>query len=135
VETAETQAEDPGQTSGPPPLPTGKPWGFWATLGLTFVSLACAAASMLAVMLAFILFVWFADDDTSFPEAVQAFVSNPIAGWVSMVPGSGVGLGLIVLFVRARKTLGIAEYLALYPVPPRTFFAWLALAGGAVVCL
>ena len=135
METAETQVEDPGQASGPPPLPTGKPWGFWATLGLTFVNIICAGTSMIALIILAICILWFVGGDDSFVEAVQAIVSEPIVGWVSMVPGSVVGLCLIFLFVRARKTLGIAEYLALYPVPPRTFFAWLALAGGAVLCL
>lgn len=109
----------------PPPLPVGKPWGFWATLGLSAViggSFVLSAG--LSLFAAKSVFQVLGNRLTDFSLAETPIVMEALSiGSLSI--GVTVGLTLLYLFVRMRRTLAVSEYLALNPVNLRKIWLWL----------
>jgi uncharacterized protein len=106
-----------------------KPWGFWATLGL---SLAVAAVFVLAQTAVFLVYAVVAAGGNP-AELTPQFIKNletdglllSLASWISLP----FALGLTVVLVKLRRRWVPRDYLAMRRVSGKTLLVWLGFVG------
>jgi HAD superfamily hydrolase (TIGR01509 family) len=103
----------------PPPIPPApiRPWGFWATLGL---SMAMLVAFVLAQTNVFVIWVMVSHKNISATDAASNGFFLALATCVTMP--LVVSLAWLFSWIRARSKT--AEYLGLRMVPPKEFIRW-----------
>ena len=115
----------PEVISETPHAVTSKPWGFWATVGLSLVVILALVAVQTILVIGYIAVRGHLHPQrglTKLAEDAQASgLLLSLATWASLP----VCLGLTLLFAKLRRGWTIREYLALKPVPNRTMLAWL----------
>jgi HAD superfamily hydrolase (TIGR01509 family) len=94
-----------------------RPWGFWATVGLT---LAIFAAFVMAQTAVFVIWVTVSHRTISAADAASNGFIIALATCVTMP----LVLGLAWLFSWSRARSNAAEYLALRMVPTKQFLLW-----------
>ncbi len=115
------QAEGPPRVSSPQGRPSARPWGFWATLGLSLAISAVVLASELALALLLGLTSAVAGQG----EKVGDWVYQPGLVWaLSTLLSTPFLVGLTLLFAWMRRGLSVREYLALRSVRKRTLLRW-----------
>jgi membrane protease YdiL (CAAX protease family) len=107
-----------------------KLWGAWATAGL---GLAIIAASFVIVVLVPVvpaIIMAFSQ-----PQEVLNFLMAHLGLLVSLATclSAVLGVGLIILFIRARKGAGIMEYLGLKRITAKNILVTLAIAAGFII--
>jgi membrane protease YdiL (CAAX protease family) len=106
---------------------TAKPWGFWATIGLSLaVILAMVTVQIITVIGYLVVRGWLYPQRGLSQLAQEAKTSGlllSLAVWASLP----FCLGLTLLFARLRRGWTVGEYLGLKPVPKRTMLGWLGL--------
>ncbi|MCC6698144.1 MAG: hypothetical protein IT365_21155 [Candidatus Hydrogenedentes bacterium] len=122
-----------GNAQGPretllPPVPAGRPWGFWATLGFGALAMALGIAALFAVsFLGMILMTAFQDSGLQSSQVNEAYGNEAI-----MVLAYGVFCTCMILFVflfaSLRRGMNLTAYLALNTVPLRNLALWLGVA-------
>lgn len=112
-------------------LPSARPWGFWATLGL---SLAVAAV-VLGVELGLGILLGLASAVAGEGERVADWIFESGLMWaLATLVSTPFLVGLTVLFAWMRRGLSVREYLALRNVRKRTLVRWcVALLGFAAL--
>src|SRR5437016_4780907 len=103
-------------TVAPATAPT-RPWGFWATLGLTFV---ITVAFIIAQSIVFAAWVIFFHKNISATEAASNGFILALATCVTMP----VVLGLAWLFTWVRAGPTTVQHLGLRAAPRQEFFRW-----------
>lgn len=110
-----------------PAAPAPRPWGFWATIGLSLVVLALFFAIQIVVVIGYFAACVLARPTADLIQLAQGMRDNglllSLASWASMP----VCLGLVVLLVKLRRGWTIRQYLALKPVSKGAMLAWLGL--------
>ncbi len=112
----------------PPPLPAGKPWGFWATFGFSALAV-CAYMIVGNVAIACVLAIGLVSSHQLGTSA--DLFHYPEQDWVQCISydlSCSTVIALVALFVRFRSRQHIAEYLALRIVPKDILGTWSAVA-------
>lgn len=113
--------------------PVRRPWGFWATIGLSLAVIVTFFVVQTVVTFVFIG-VSVATDSRRVADPWEVAASGlllAIATWTT----TPVCLALIVVFAKIRRGWSVREYLALNRAPLGTFALWLSLTFGFVfVC-
>ncbi len=111
-----------------------KPWGFWATIGLSLVVVLLFVVIQTVVVIGYVV-AWTVLQTQPDPQqlakgAAQVAESAGTSGlclavatWSCMPPC----VGLVLLFARFRGGWTVREYLALKPVPLSALLGWLAI--------
>jgi len=105
----------------PPPLPTPKPWGFWASLGL-----GCLAAGVWMLVQGVIAGIGVVIGAISNKGEfnVEFLSSNGLLLCITTLVGAPVAMGMSWFFATIRKGAVPTEYLALRPVSGRELLRW-----------
>ncbi|HXU75872.1 MAG TPA: HAD-IA family hydrolase [Methylomirabilota bacterium] len=96
------------------------PWGPWITLWLTLATGLAVFPVQVAVMFVWVLVNTAQGHHISSKEAL----SNGSLVSIVTLAGAPVALAVVWLFIRLRKGIGLAEYLALRPVSIRVLLGW-----------
>jgi HAD superfamily hydrolase (TIGR01509 family) len=108
----------------------GKPWGFWASLGLTLVIGLGVILTQLAITFAWLFVAGLLGQKAEF-EGIE---SNGLFLAVTTCATAPVAIGLACMFAAIRRTLSVADYLGLRRVTGRELFQW-SIALGFVMIL
>jgi membrane protease YdiL (CAAX protease family) len=110
-------------TVAPPPLVQPKPWGFWATVGLSLAILAMFVTVQTIVSVGFIVV-------RHLPlTELKALESNGLLMSLATLTSAPLAGGMTVLFAMLRKPMSVREYLALkFPTWRQVWLSVLALA-------
>lgn len=105
----------------PPPLPTPKLWGFWASLGL-----GCLAAGVWMLVQGVIAGVGVALGAISSKARfdMELLSSNGLLLSITTLAGAPVAMGMCWLFAAIRKGVVPAQYLVLKPVSGKELLRW-----------
>lgn len=104
----------------PPPPGPGKPWGPWATFGLTSGVLAVDFSVQVVIAVAVFIGAKLLGRDLP-PEQMPY---NGLALGLACLGSAPIGIGLTWLFARLRTGLTVKEYLALRRPPAREVWRW-----------
>lgn len=106
-----------------------RPWGFWATLGLSLlVLLLFGLITVAAVVAQVFLADWLGS--TADPAALMG---EGLLICIASISGGLAGLAAVAGLVRLRGRGLLCDYLALHPVAWRTFLLWLGLTAATVL--
>lgn len=120
----------------PQPMPEKRVWGFWATVGLGAAVIAIFFIFQTLVAAIAGIIVAFPEISAADPSEYDTFMQtimdaiNARLGFLQSLATiiSGVaGVGMIMIFIRARKRAGIIEYLGLYQISGKQVLASLAI--------
>jgi membrane protease YdiL (CAAX protease family) len=104
-----------------------RPWGFWATVGLSVVVIVATLTVQVLVLIGYIAVRTaqnpHVDLNNLAPDAGSNGLLLSVATWAALP----VCLGLTVLFARLRRGWTVREYLALNCVPSRAILGGLGL--------
>ncbi|MGD0898981.1 MAG: CPBP family intramembrane glutamic endopeptidase [Thermoguttaceae bacterium] len=118
-----------------------RPWGFWATVGLSLLVILASFMVQIITVIGYIAVRGYLHPQRGLNQLAQDAGTSglllSLATWACLP----VGLGLTLLFAKLRRGWTVREYLALKPVPKRTMLGWLGLllvfvgASSGVDCL
>jgi membrane protease YdiL (CAAX protease family) len=118
---------EPVETTGPF---RPRPWGFWATLGLSLTVIGAQFAIGVAIgAIVVIQFMMAQSMKTPLPgaddleELAASGLLMAVAEWCS----ASICLALVFLFVKLRKQLSIRDYLCLNRVSAKCLLTWTAI--------
>jgi len=104
-----------------------RPWGLWATLGLSLVVIGMFLIIQTGVVVAWVAAATVMHQGHLPPSFVQGLSSNglllSLANWATLP----FTLALIALFVKQRRNWSVWDYLAVRRVPVRTMLIWLGI--------
>lgn len=104
-----------------------RPWGFWATIGLSVVVMLVYLVVTLLILVAF-AFAFMADNpDADIREFLAVAGTDGFISFLALCLAALLCGGLILLFIRLKATLPVGEYLGLRSVNARTALIWFAL--------
>lgn len=110
---------EPGATEDPEQAP--RPWGLWATIGLSLV----IGAVYFGVMVLWVLGIFALE--TAGRPALQSLAYNGFVVFSSLTVAGVAGVGVTLLLARLRKGFTVRDYLCLRPVGTKVFLAWLGI--------
>ena len=116
------EAFEPGATA----LPVPRPWGPWATLGLSLAVYLMFLAAQGAVIAAFLM-PELAGRSGAGLQSVNDLLGRGDVVLSALVISGALGTVLVLLFARMRPGLAVRDYLNLVPMGVGTLFAWLGL--------
>jgi membrane protease YdiL (CAAX protease family) len=105
--------------------PTGKPYGFWATLGLSLVVSVVYLMGSVAVVLAAAGFEMVGRPPAERMAMIDGIQLNGFVLLFSLVIAGLLGLAVILLLVRWRRGISLGDYLCFQGFRTRTLLAWL----------
>jgi membrane protease YdiL (CAAX protease family) len=105
----------------PPPVPTARPWGFWASLGLGFLA---AGAWMLAQGMIAVLGIFVGAFSREARVDSELLGSNGLLLSIATLVGAPVAAGMSWLFAAIRKGAVPKQYLALKSFSGRELLKW-----------
>ncbi len=114
--------------------PARRPWGFWATIGLSLAVLVTLVVVQAAVAVAFVAVPMLTNPRSvggsrvEFAERGQDLSADGLLLAIATWAATPVCLALTVGFVKIRGGWSLRDYLALNPVPGKTVSLWLACA-------
>lgn len=106
------------------------PWGLWATLGFSSVLAIAYFAVSLAVAVGLTFAGLARDPRLDVGGYMNALQNNGLYLSLATLATATTGSALLVLFVKLRRGLTVAEYLRLRPVSARLLVKWTLVAGG-----
>jgi HAD superfamily hydrolase (TIGR01509 family) len=109
----------PPQFPAPPPE-TGKPWGPWATFGLT----SAVLATMFGLQGVIAVAVFIGAKVLRYDLLLDDLPYNGLALGLACLGSAPIGIGMTWLFARMRPGLPLKEYLALRRPPAREAWRW-----------
>lgn len=110
-------------------------WGFWATLGFGLVIFVAFVVIQTLALVFYALAVNDWSPATLTPSLLNALAYNGDAVSFAEFPSALASIGLILLFIYLRKTLGIRDYLQLHPPRLIVLIKWLGIMALAIVAL
>ena len=116
-----------------------KLWGAWATAGLGSAVVAVSFVIQALVAVVFVIIIVFSHFDPSlgppqFEEVLNVlFAQEGLLIALATCISAVFGVGLIILFIKARKGAGIAEYLGLKRISVKKILVALAIMLGFLV--
>jgi membrane protease YdiL (CAAX protease family) len=119
---------------GPTPLTLARPWGFWATIGLSAAVFAVFLALQVGVVVAFLLAMTPGEPGAGRPELLAGLESNGLCVSVSTLVTNPCCLALVVLFASLRPRYPARQYLGLRMPPRREVARWLLATTAFMVC-
>lgn len=106
---------------------TKPPWGFWATVGLgALIGLAFVAAQVM-VAIGFVAVETARSSATEVTDVAQGLATNGFLLAVATLVSAPLCIGLVVLFVVARRGPRVTAYLALNRLVRRALLQWLGI--------
>lgn len=103
------------------------PWGFWATLGFSFLILAAFFLAQTVGTVGYFAVSAALEIEPGLDRSAEQLSKSGLFLSVVAWTAASIGLGLVVLVARLRRGWSAAEYLALRPVPMRTLGAWVGI--------
>lgn len=116
------EAFGPGELA----LPEPRPWGLWATLGLSLAIYLMFLVGQGAVIAAFLM-PELAGRSGSDLQSVNDLLGRGDVVLSALAISGTLGAALVLLFARMRRGLAVRDYLSLMPVGAGTLLAWLGL--------
>lgn len=104
-----------------------RPWGFWATLGLSLLILLAFVAIQMGSLVAFLVAGKLADPSLDVEATAKQLESHGLLLSVATFASALPCLGLIFLFAWVRRGWSVPRYLALKRVSWRVLLCWLLL--------
>lgn len=104
-----------------------RPWGFWATIGLSVVVMLVYMVVTLLIVVAFAIAFMSANPGADIREFLAVAGTDGFMAFLGLCLAGLLCGGLVLLFIRLKATLPVGEYLGLRPVDTRTALIWFAL--------
>lgn len=123
-----TDYPPPPEPSGNKSLPAKNPyWGFWASI--FFGLLVFIGFSLVQAMVMYTYGLYQANWDTNadLRAIIESLILNGYVISLAEIPSALTGMGLVLLFISLRKTLGARQYLHLNPVSLKTMVQWISI--------
>lgn len=99
---------------------TGKTWGFWSTVGLSFCVWAVFVFAQTVVAVAALLFLSLRNPGANIEAIAQALVTNGTVLAIATLISTPICIAVICAFIRLRRGATISAYLQLNPINRRT---------------
>lgn len=112
---------------------TPRPWGFWATAGLSLVVYGVYAGISVVLAVIFLVRDEVSGQGLPLPTTTEELPSYGFAVLTGLVAGGIVGTGLLVLFAKLKRGWSARRYLALETVSWRVLAAWIGITIGFLV--
>lgn len=116
-----------------PPAAPPRPYGFWATMGLSLLILVAYLVLVNAVTVAIIVRQAAGDPETNVLSLLQEAESNGFAVLTGLAVAGLLCAGSVLFFAWLRKGMSPRDYLGLIPVCGKTLAAWLGIVVGFLV--
>ena len=107
-------------------VPSGTPYGGWATIGLGFLVGIVFTLIQVAVMVLFIVANSMSSTGLGFEEFVLGAATNGLIVSVSTCATSLLCTGLVVFLASSRRGIAVKDYLGFRRVPIRRLAGWTA---------
>lgn len=121
-----------------PPRPAAdtlaRPWGFWATIGLSAAVFAVFLALQIGVVVAFVLAMTPGEPGVGWHKFLDGLESNGLCVSVSTLVTNPCCLALVVLFASLRPGYPARQYLGLRMPSGREVARWLLAVAAFLVC-
>lgn len=104
-----------------------QPWGLWPTLGFSALIVgAILGVSTAVAVIAIIIMLAQAPgvDSQTLSQTAAALETDGFLLSISTLIADGIGMALIFLFVRLRRSITVKDYLGLRGVSIKTFLVW-----------
>lgn len=111
-----------------------RPWGIWATAGLSLITYLVFVGAGIGVLIAVTISYLTKNPEMDHREFAQIVASDWTVIFGGVLISASLGILLVIFFIKIRKKLSITEYLCLYPVPWKTVIIWIALTLAFVAC-
>lgn len=116
---------DQGVLTAPPP-PRKRVWGFWATLGFSAVVLITYFASQIVV--AFAVFILrLHSSGLKLSDALEQLGSDGLTLSIAIIVSAALCCGLMLLFIKLKGGIRVAEYLAFKKISWKTILLMIAV--------
>ncbi len=110
-------------------------WGFWGTIGFGFFAFAVFGILQTVILIGYAITTgkisveMLQSSEAEMQKVLESIAYNGDLISLAEIPAALVGIGLIISFTTARKTLSIAEYLDLRlpEAPVKTFLKWIGI--------
>ncbi len=102
------------------------PWGFWPTIGWSFVIYLVFVAISVVILFAIGGAYSANNPDADIEEFLLAAATNGFVAFLGISLAAPVCAGLVLLLIKWKATLSVEEYLCLDPVSARTALIWFA---------
>jgi uncharacterized protein len=106
---------------------TSRPWPLWPTLGFSALIIATLLGVSTAIALLAIAMLMAqtpALETQALAQVAKGLETNGLLLAVSTLAADTIGMGLIYLFVRLRRSITVPEYLGLRSISVKTFVLW-----------
>lgn len=121
------EVSDPSPVAAGVVAETPRPWGFWATLGLSMVVAVAFVFLQTVVVIVYMAVSTMCHSTGSGTPSPQNLGSDglllSLCSWFSLP----FMLGLIALFIKLRRWWSLSDYLALHRFRAKTFIVWLGI--------
>ena len=117
------------------PAASPRPWGLWATIGLSLVIGAVFFGVSILWAFGSVALEMAGQPRSEWRAALLGLEHNGFVLFASLAVAALAGLGVTLLFARLRKGFTVRDYLCLRPVGAKVFFAWLGIVVVVLVLL
>ncbi|MCH8091646.1 MAG: CPBP family intramembrane metalloprotease [Proteobacteria bacterium] len=102
------------------------PWGFWPTIGWSFVVYLVFVAISVAILFAIGAAYAVTNPNVDIEEFLLTAATNGFIAFLGISLAAPLCTGLVLLLIKWKATLSVEEYLCLVPVSGRTALIWFA---------
>jgi hypothetical protein len=110
-----------------------RPWGFWPTMGLSFVVYLVFIGVSMVIVFAVAAAYAANNPNADIEEFLKAAATNGFIAFLGISLAAPLCTALVLLLVKLKATLSIKEYLCLVPVSSRTALIWFAFLAVALI--
>jgi membrane protease YdiL (CAAX protease family) len=109
-------------------------WGPWATVGFGLVIIIVYLITQIILGIIIGVAVSFSDSNLSPSQIAETLLAiEGLLVSTSTIASAIVGVGLIIIFVKVRKNISIAKYLALKPISIKAILVSLGIITGLII--
>lgn len=115
-------------------LPKARPWGFWATVGLSVIILVVYVLIQVIVVAAFAVTAMIRDPELDIGQLAESMTTNGFLQAIATCAAGPFTIGLAVLFAKIRKQISVRQYLCLRMPGWLEIFKWCLVVVLFVIC-
>ena len=110
-------------------------WGPWATVGFGLLIGVVFLITQVLVVIVFAAVSIASDSALSLTQLAESLITNGLLISLATFASTVVCVGLIIIIVKVRRSISIAEYLGFKPITKKTILILLAVSIGYIIVL
>ena len=100
------------------------PWGFWPTVGFSFIIVTGYISIQVILLLIFVVFAALGTKNFNFEQYIKGLESNGLFLSIATSAAAPFTIGLTILFAKIRKQITLKDYFGLHRVGWKKMFKW-----------